>query len=306
MRAVRNTDAGIQVLDVPEPSIDGVSIRVASSGICGSDLHMLGFGPMPFTLGHEVGGILDDGTPVAMWPSRPCGTCDRCQAGFPTQCRTGFTTVYGATGGDGGMADAVTVEQRCIVALPAGVAPGDACLVEPIACSVHALRGQVSAGDRVAVVGAGSIGLGAAAVARWCDATVDVVARHDHQARAAAAFGAGAAGDGEYDVVVDGAGTSGSVADCFRLLRPGGTVVFVSTAWEPVEFPMFFSSKEPTIVSGQTHEPRDMADAAQLLADLPEVAPALITHRLPLDRAADAFRIAADRKAGAIKVVLEP
>lgn len=306
MRAVRNTGTGIQVIDVPEPAAGGATIRVAAAGICGSDLHMLGFGAMPFTLGHEVGGVLDDGTPVAMWPSRPCGTCDRCQAGFPTQCRTGFSAVYGATGGDGGMADAVTVEERCIVPLPNGVTPGDACLVEPIACSVHALRGRVHGNDRVAVVGAGSIGLGAAAVARWHDAAVDVVARHEHQARAASAFGAGTSVDGEYDVVVDGAGTTGSVAECFRLVRPGGTVVFVSTAWEPVEFPTFFMSKEATIVSGQTHEPRDMADAAQLLAHMPEVAPALITHRVPLDRAADAFRLAADRQAGAIKVVLEP
>jgi threonine dehydrogenase-like Zn-dependent dehydrogenase len=51
---------------------------------------------------------------------------------------------------------------------------------------------------------------------------------------------------------------------------------------------------------------RDMDAAAQLLADLPEVAPAIITHRFPLDRAADAFSVAADRAAGAIKVLLEP
>jgi threonine dehydrogenase-like Zn-dependent dehydrogenase len=50
----------------------------------------------------------------------------------------------------------------------------------------------------------------------------------------------------------------------------------------------------------------DLATAARLLADFPEVAPALISHRVPLDNAADAFRLAADRAAGAIKVVLEP
>ena len=59
-------------------------------------------------------------------------------------------------------------------------------------------------------------------------------------------------------------------------------------------------------MSGQTHDLRDMGDAAQLLADMPEVTGAMITHRVPLDRAADAFRIAADRASGAIKVVLEP
>ena len=85
MRAVHSTTEGIQVVDAPEPSGEGTTIRVAAAGICGSDLHMLGFGALPFTLGHEVGGVLDDGTPVAMWPSRPCGECDRCLSGETKQ-----------------------------------------------------------------------------------------------------------------------------------------------------------------------------------------------------------------------------
>ena len=306
MRAVRNTDSGITVLDVPEPSETGVAVRVAGAGICGSDLHMLQWGPMPFTLGHEVGGRLDDGTPVAVWPSRPCGDCDRCLAGEVQQCREG-ARVYGSTYGDGGMADSVVVEQRNIVPLPVGVAPGDAALVEPLACSVHAFhRGKVARDSRVAVVGAGSIGLGAASVARWLDCAVDVAARHPAQIDAAKAIGAGTKPSGEYDVVVEAAGTSSAIETVFSLLRPGGAVIFVSTHRDPVTFPPFFPMKEPTIVSAATHHDTEMADAAQLLADLPEVPAALITHRLPLDRAADAFKLAADRAAGAIKVVLEP
>lgn len=311
MRAVRHTESGIETIDAAEPTGPGALVRVASAGICGSDLHMLQWGPMPFTLGHEVGGRLEDGTPVAVWPSRPCGTCDRCLAGQTTQCRTGMTSVYGSTSGDGGMAGAMLVEERCIVALPAGVAPGDAALVEPIACSVHAFdRGDVQRGDRVAVVGAGSIGIGAAAVARWMDCPVDVSARHDAQRRAVTAIGAGLDPSGEYDVVIEAAGTTSALESCFALLRPGGTIIFVGTAWEPVQFPMFFTGKEPRMVGAVTHNHgdagSDMARAAQLLADLPDVAPAMITHRIPIDRAADAFRIAADRSAGAIKVVIEP
>jgi threonine dehydrogenase-like Zn-dependent dehydrogenase len=87
-------------------------------------------------------------------------------------------------------------------------------------------------------------------------------------------------------------------------------VALVATHWEPVQLPAFFTSKEPRLVAAVTHgdheDGHDMAAAAQLLADLPRVPTAMITHRVPLDRAADAFRIAADRAAGAIKVVLEP
>lgn len=309
MRAVRHTASGIEVVDVPEP--DGaVRVHVRSAGICGSDLHMLAWGPLPVTPGHEIGGHLDDGTDVAVWPSQPCGTCDRCLAGQVAQCRSGPAGIFGV-GVDGGMADTLVVGERNIVRLPAGVPAADAALVEPIACSVHALRrAGVEPGDRVAVVGAGAIGLGAAAVASWWGCAVDVAARHPAQRSATAALGAGLDPDGEYDVVVDAAGTSSATDACFRLVRPGGTIAVVASHWEPVTFPVFWTSKEPTLVAATTHGDHDgghdMTLAARLLADRPEVAGALITHRLPLDRAADAFRLAGDRAAGAIKVVLEP
>lgn len=309
MRAVRQTTNGIEIVEVPEPE-GPVRVRVAAAGICGSDLHMLGWGPLPHTIGHEIGGVLDDGTPVAVWPSRPCGECDRCTIGLVAQCRSGARTLLGV-GVDGGMAEVLVVEERNVIPLPAGVPAADGALVEPLACSVHALaRAGVASGDRVAVVGAGTIGLGAAAVARWLGCEVDVAARHDAQRAAAAAIGVGLDPEGEYDVVVDAAGTSGAMTTVMQLLRPGGTVAVVATHWEPVELPAFFTAKEPVLVGSMTHGEgeggHDMVTAARVLAELPEVAPAIVTHRLPLDRAADAFRLAADRAAGAIKVVLEP
>jgi threonine dehydrogenase-like Zn-dependent dehydrogenase len=311
MRAVRHTENGIEVVDVPPPVDDGrVRVLVRAAGICGSDLHMLTWGPMPATLGHEISGHVDDGTPVAIWPLTPCGTCDRCVAGEASQCRSATSTLYGL-GRDGGMADELLVEETCLVPLPAGLDVADAALVEPIACSMHALRrARVRGDERVAVVGGGAIGLGAAAVARWMGCAVDVAARHEGQRQAAARIGAGTEATGEYDVVVDAAGTDSSVAACFDLLRPGGTVALVASYWEPVQFPQFFTVKEPVVVGSNMHghdeTGRDMDAAAQLLGDMPEVAPAMITHRFPLDHAAEGFSVAADRAGGAIKVLLEP
>jgi 2-desacetyl-2-hydroxyethyl bacteriochlorophyllide A dehydrogenase len=311
MRAVRNTDAGIETLDVPEPTGDGIRVRVRGCGICGSDLHLIAWGPMPVTLGHEIGGHLDDGTPVAVWPLVPCGTCDRCVAGEVTQCRTGPVQGYGI-GRDGGMADQIVVEAQSIVPLPDGVAADDAGLVEPLACGVHALRrSSVRDDDRVAVVGAGSIGLGVAAAARWMGASrVDVTARHARQRDAATAIGAGLDPDGEYDVVVDAAGTESAIARCIELVRPGGTIALLASYWDPVTFPQLFTMKEPVLVGANMHgrdsTGTDMEAAAQLLAEMPEIPGAFITHRFPLERSADAFAAAADRASGAIKVVLQP
>src|SRR5262249_62090100 len=123
---------------------------------------------------------------------------------------------------------------------PPGRALAAASLVEPIACSLHALRRAGLRGDeRVAVVGAGMIGLAAALVARAEGCDVDVVARHDAQRAAAARIGAGTEPDGEYDVVVDAAGTESALRTCFALLRPGGTLALVASYWEPVTFPQF-------------------------------------------------------------------
>jgi threonine dehydrogenase-like Zn-dependent dehydrogenase len=312
MRAVRHTENGIEVVDVPPPDGDDgrVRVQVRGAGICGSDLHMLTWGPMPVTLGHEIGGHLEDGTPVAIWPLTPCGTCDRCVAGEVSQCRSATSTLYGL-GRDGGMADELAVEESCLVPLSGRLDVADAALVEPIACSVHALRRARLRGDeRVAVVGGGAIGLGAAAVARWMGCTVDVAARHQAQQEAAERIGARAETNGEYDVVIDAAGTGSAVAACFKLLRPGGTVALVASYWEPVRFPQFFTMKEPVVVGSNMHghdeTGRDMDAAARLLGDMPEVAPALLTHRFPLERAPDAFTVAADRAGGAIKVLLEP
>ncbi len=317
VRAVRNTAAGVTVEDLEEPGGDGVIVDVVASGICGSDLQMIKWGPLPFTLGHEIGGRLSDGTPVTVWPLVPCDTCDRCLAGEPQQCRTATARLYGVSM-EGGMADRMLVDPRNVIPLPEGVTADNGCLVEPIACSVHAFRrASVARASRVAVVGAGSIGLGATAVARHWDCPVDVSARHPHQQRAARAMGAGIEPSGEYEVVVDAAGSSESIARCFELVQPGGTVLVVSSQWKPIEFPTFFANREAHVVTAAMHgrghgvgggaeSGTDMQAAAQLLADLPEVAGALITHRFPLAEAAHAFDVAADRAAGAIKIVLTP
>lgn len=196
MRAVRNTPDGIQVVTVPdvEPGDDHVRVHVRAAGICGSDLHLVEWGPMPVTLGHEFAGVLDDGTAVAVQPYTPCLTCDRCLADEQQLCRTGWSRVHGVSL-DGGLADAVAVDPRALVELPAGLDVADAGLVEPVAVAVHGLNlTGVEPGQRIAVVGGGSIGLCTVAAARARGAEADLVARHAHQVAAGERLGAGRAG----------------------------------------------------------------------------------------------------------------
>ncbi len=310
MRGVRNTEDGIRVLDLPDPEVagDDVRVRVAACGICGSDLHLLGWGPLPFTLGHEIAGWLDDGTPVAVEPVRRCGTCERCLGGDTHLCRQGQAI---GTGVDGGMADELVVGPECVVPLPDGLSVQDAGLVEPVACAIHALnRAGVEAGQRVGVIGGGTLGVAAvaAAVHRGCE--VGTMTRHPHQTAAVEALG-GRPAEGRYDVVIEAAGTSSAFAEATKLVRVRGTIAVLGTYWDELAVAaMPLTLKELDIVGcfayGHHGGDREVEDAAALLAAVPDLAPTMITHRFALDDAAEAFRVAADRSAGAIKVVLEP
>ncbi len=312
MRAVRVTTDGVQVDAVPDPTGAGLRLQVATSGICGSDLHLAELGMLAATPGHEFAGILDDGRRVAVDPSAPCGACDQCRAGAAHRCRTGPQRALGVAA-DGGMADTVLVDEAMLVALPDALSLGDACLIEPLGVAVHGLRiGPVGPDARVAVVGGGTIGLAAVAAAVGLGCTqVGLVARHPHQQAAGERLGASSHLEDEYDVVVEAAGTESALAEAAARACPGGTVVCVSTQWRPVTFPglpalMKELSFRWSYTYGSHAGRRDLDDAAALLARDPEIAATLVTHRFPLDDAREAFRVAADRGAGAIKVVLEP
>ncbi len=309
MRAVKHTDAGINLVDVDEPAGDGVLVHVRSSSICGSDLHMLAYGPQPWVLGHEFAGVLDDGTPVAVDPGNQCGVCVLCAGGLRHLCTDNPILGIGL---DGGLAERVRVRPEALVPLPAGLPVEHACLVEPVAVAIHGMVvAGIAGGERVAVVGAGSIGLTAVAAAAASRCEVALEARHDAQRAAGERLGARGPAEGEYDIVFEAAGSQSAVDRTLELVRPGGTVVFLSTLWDPVTLPgVVAMMKEATLKWAFTYAQhaggRDLDTAAALLARRPEIADTLITHRVSLSDAPDAFRLAEQRAAGAIKVVVEP
>ncbi len=312
MRAVRVVGDDVGVVEVPSPTGDGVRVRVVSAGICGSDLHLMRTDLVRgITLGHEFAGITEDGIAVAVEPLQPCEDCKSCRRGEYNLCTRSSAMLIGI-GMDGGMADEVIVPRRALVPLPAGVAPADACLVEPLAVLVHATRrvGLVS-GMRVAVIGGGTIGLCAVAAIRAAGCDVTLLARHDHQRHAGERLGASVTVDGDYDVVFECAGTGDALARSVELMRPGGTISVPGIYWQDVALAgLAFCFKQltlsPVTLYGRTAGGRDVDAAAALLASNHEIAATLITHRFALDDASAAFAAAGDRKSGAIKVVLEP
>jgi threonine dehydrogenase-like Zn-dependent dehydrogenase len=316
MRAVRvlEDSSGIEVVDVAEPALapTDVLVRVAAAGICGTDLHLMAAGMIAgLTPGHELAGHAPDGRPVAIEPVVTCGTCEYCLRGDSSICDDALAGLIGV-GTDGGMAESVAVPEHLIIELPPGLDVADASLVEPTAVSVRGLQlCDLRAGAHVAVVGGGSIGLCAVAVARSMGATVELHARHDHQRAAGERLGADEPSDRPCTLVVDAAGTTGSLAESVERCSPGGTVLALATYWDDTELPgLALSSKElrlqSSIIYGRTRGFRDMDLAAGIVASNGELARAIITDRFPLEGAPEAFARAAERSSGAIKVVIEP
>jgi 2-desacetyl-2-hydroxyethyl bacteriochlorophyllide A dehydrogenase len=310
MRAVRNTDDGIAVVEVDEPSGPGVRLEIQASSICGTDVNFVAMGAQGFTYGHEFAGVGPDGRAYAVEPAIYCGECEECRSGNTIRC-TGAVQANLGIFTDGGLADAIVVPEYTLLPLPAGLDVRDACLVEPGAVAWHGVRrANPQPGERIVVVGGGSIGLMAVAAARRMGFDVDLEARHPHQLAAAERLGAGRP-SGTYEIVIDAAGSASGLARAAELASTDGRVVLLGVYHDMIPFPGIPAlTKELSIVNamayGRYHGVREFDEVAAMLAAEPEIARSVITHRFPLDDVAEAFRVAGDRASGAIKVVLHP
>jgi 2-desacetyl-2-hydroxyethyl bacteriochlorophyllide A dehydrogenase len=314
MKAVRSTgDRATNVIvdDVDEPPGIGEVIDVRTASICSSDLMYIGYG-LQRILGHEVAGVRADGVAVVVEAMYGCGACEQCVTGRYNLCPTHTDRALGVSI-DGGMAEQYRAPAERLVPLPAGLDVRDASIVEPTAVAWHAVRlGGTNADTTVAVVGAGGLGLLAAAAATHMGApAVDVEARHPHQCESVERLDGHVGTDGLYDVVIEAAGGEESLARCAELVAPGGTVVVLGVHLVPhlpvPWHPMFMREARliPSLGYCAHGNRKEIAEAADLLAARPEVADTLITHRFALEDAVEAFRVASDRSSGAVRVVLE-
>jgi L-iditol 2-dehydrogenase len=339
MRAAFCTAPGaFELRDVPrpKPGAGEVLVRVRACGICGSDLDWY-TGPFPapgVCPGHEIAGEVVEvdrevreigvGERVVVEPLVACGRCPACMAGDDQICRE---VEFLGVSRDGGFAEYVAVPRERVYPLPAELDFAVGGLAEPAAVCVHGVRlGDVAAGDRVLVLGAGTIGLLSIMAARTAGAAeVAITARHPHQAEMAGRIGAtrvfpanpeGARARAEFfresppDVVIETVGGAGeTLNDSIQSVRPGGTVVLLGIfPSQPPCDALPLVVKEVRLVGSLTYGRRDgQSDfelALEMMASNAPVLRDLVTHRFELERIREAFETAADKKRGAIKVAL--
>jgi propanol-preferring alcohol dehydrogenase len=326
MRAFRLTDWGAapahEEVPVPSPGPGQVLVRVAGCGLCRSDLTMrqmprpagekLGW-QMPFTLGHETAGWLDDGTPVALAATASCGTCWFCVRGLESGCPHGLTgRGYGR---DGGLAEYVLADRRGVLPL-GGLDPRHAGpLTDAGATAYHAVRRalhRIVPGGAAVVIGAGGLGAFAVQFLRVLT-SARVIAVDPLAGRVAYAETIGAhevMSDVELlprrlgaDAVLDFVGSDQTIAAGIAAVRPGGAYGLIGSAGGRLERPWFGTLPRDGEV--YTFQGSTIADAQEVIALAGAGLVRNQVEEFPFEKVEEAYeRLAAGTLAGRAVVVL--
>ena len=358
--------------DVEDPALPSerwVRIRTRLGGICGSDLNVITlkaspstspFSSFPFVIGHEnVGEVVEVGRAVhgvsvgvrvtvnpllCCEPREIAPACEACAAGDHSRCAH-FTDgalppgmLLGTTRGLGGSwGERFVAHESQVVAVPESMTDEEAVLVEPFACSVHAVRSNLPAdGARVLVIGGGSIGLLTVAALRALapQVRVTLLARHafqrDRAQRLGAVRGVDAHGSylpelaeaggtrllkpiigrpvgvGGFDQTFVCVGGAAAMDDAMRVTRAGGTVVLLGNSstmngidWTPLWL------KELTVRGSLCYGAHAHAsparsafdEAAALIASGRAPIGDFVTHIFPLARYRQAIDVARSKRA---------
>ena len=322
-------DLRIEDRPAGRPGPGEVSLRLATGGVCGSDLHYYnhgGFGTVrlrePMILGHEVSAWVDEigagvtgltpGQLVAVSPSRPCGTCIYCREGMYNQCLNmrfygsamPFPHIQGAF-----QEQLVAMATQCVPA--DGLTPGEAAMAEPLAVTLHATRraGQVF-GKKVLVTGCGPIGVLSILAARRAGAA-EIVATDLSDFTLGIAKSVGAdriintasepdglasygADKGYFDVLYECSGAVAALTAGIGALRPRGVILQLGLGGD-MTLPMQAITSKELELRGSFRFHEEFALGVDLMRKgLIDVRP-LITQSVSLDAAEEAFKRASDR-----------
>jgi len=339
---VKETDnTTMRLFDVPrpEPGPGEVLVKVRAAAVCGTDLHIAQWTPwaqragirLPLVMGHEFSGEVvalgpdvkgvRAGDYVAGETHVPCGQCFQCRNGLQHIC--GNLKLFGIHR-DGCFAEYATIPAICAHRIPTTIPPNVAAMLEPLGTSVRAVLEVHPAGETVAVLGCGPIGLFAIAAAKAAGAA-RVIATDVREERLKLARAVGAdltldarqvkvadvilqeTGGVGVDAIVEASGSVPAIEGAWKYLRKGGKVALIGLPSDPVRVNLGpdVIFKEARIIGIHGREMfatwtrmEHMLERGMLRVD------PVITHEMPLERWAEAFRLLEEGQGG--KVILTP
>lgn len=304
-------DVGLEGREARTPGPGEVVVRPTATGVCGTDLEIVegridpAYVRYPLVPGHEWTGVIAGtggtgpapGTPVVVEGVVPCGRCANCLAGATNVCDTydeiGFTR-------DGGAAEEVVVPAAQAHPLREDVPAEDAALAEPAAVVHRALaRARPPEGARALVVGDGTVGLLAVhLLGLWSPSEVTVLGLRPEQADLASQAGAArfltdpAETAGEFDLVIEAAGTNEAALAALAAARRGGTVVLLGLPDHGTTAPVAIDglvNGDLTVQASFSYTASAWREVVGLLNDGRLRPGFLVTHRFSLERWAEAL-----------------
>jgi L-iditol 2-dehydrogenase len=331
--------------NVPKPGFQEVLLKVGACAICGTDPKILAHGwqnQPPFgeyIPGHEYGGTIvalgegvvgfSEGDRVAIEPHKGCGVCANCLRGFYTVCYNyGNLSAghrhYGFTA-NGGYAEYAVNHVNTLHCIPDTLNFEEATLITTAGTAMYGITrvGGIEPGETVVVAGPGPIGLMAVQLAKQTGAG-RVILTGTREERLALGLQLG--GDVSVnmkkedvikrvveltqgigaDVVLECAGTSGSLTDAVEFTRKNGRIGLLGIYSEPVPINAFKVAQWNITLAGSRAEgDRALSKVAPLMGDGRIKARPLITHTFPLDQINQGFQTFINRIGGAIKVVIK-
>ena len=302
-------------------------ICVKSVGVCGSDLHWFSEGSIgdaklerPLVLGHEFAGVTEDGQRVTIDPAIPCGYCEFCEHGHPNLCSNLIFAGHGKT--DGALREWMTWHAKSVFPIPDSLSFDDAAMLEPLGVAIHTVDlGKLRPGMTVGVFGCGPIGLLILQIAKLSGATTIIATdKLAHRVDAAKALGASQSflvdddsrlseiytatqGRG-VDVAFDAAGTPDAVDTAFAAVSTGGKVILAGIPEDDkTSFTASVARRKGLTIKLVRRMKHTYPRAIELVAKGMVDVRSIVTHRFPLERAAEAFRVA-ERREG-LKIIVE-
>ncbi|MEF8848526.1 MAG: alcohol dehydrogenase catalytic domain-containing protein [Candidatus Thermoplasmatota archaeon] len=333
----RNDDVRIEKMDKPNIKNDELLVKVHSSGICGSDvMEWYRVKSAPRVLGHEIAGeIVEKGENVEKYDVNdrvfvshhvPCNTCDFCLSGQHTLCSTLHSTNFYP----GGFAEFIRVPSinvdRGVFVLPENMSYDQGTFIEPLACVIRGIRtAGFSSPSSVLIIGCGVAGLLHVKLLKALGAT-NVIALDINEYRLKKAKETGAdfvfnaksenlvekiksCNDGGLaDFVSICAGVKDAVLNGLKMVRPGGKILFFAPTSPDVtvDFPLFeMWNKQISFFSTYAGAPVDIKESIEYISSRVISVDDLITHRLPMDKAPEGFKIVSQAE-DSVKVIIHP
>ena len=326
----------LENVEIPTPGENEVLVKVKVCGICGSDIHSYkGKHPFvhpPIVLGHEFSGVIhrvgdgvknfSSGDRVVVEPNIVCGKCYNCLHGRYNICTN--LKVIGCVGYDGAFSEYIVVPENKVLKLPDGISFDDAALVEPLAVAVHAVRksGQ-KIGDRVLILGAGTIGLLTLQVANLAGAReVIITDLLSYRLEKAKNLGADKVinpeledlvelihkeyGKEGIDLIYDCVGVDKTISQAIQIARKGTRIMVVGVPEEKIKIDLsLIQDRELEIIGSLMYIREDFIEAIDLVQKEKIKADSFVTHHFKLKDIEKAFRLVTEGKEKILKVLIQ-